>query len=300
MSTTKADIKRIETCYHYPKVVCVTEKNPSRRYYMHGDSDDRYWSITTITSGTMPKNELMGYKIKQIFSGILQHFAPDIEYSNTLSTNYRKFKNYFKRPDYVELDYKGNIGDVFTDVRNSMNKDSESKAELGSLAHDAIARYLQNKDIEDDMNNAPKEVIQSIKNFQSWQANEGKEFIFDPDEVEVTIFHKDAPYAGTADAMAVYTTQDNKFERVIIDWKTGYVGQEAFFQVAALAGAYNSWKADPKNHIKKAFVVQLPRETTGYTIHEVDNIQELYTTFLHAADFFDNLQILRDDSKRRL
>ena len=242
------------------------------------NANEKLWSVTTILDRTASKSSLDNYKKKQMLVALLEEFAPEIPYAATLKSAYGKATG--ERPDYIKFTFDGNLGDVFTRIRNNSENDMKQKGEWGSLAHEIVAEYLQGKNIETKLQEQEQEVKTSVLNFQDWLSNEGKNIHWQPANIEKTVYHPVEKFAGTADAIGI---EDDEY--IVIDWKTGYAGTESKLQIAALAGAWNYH--NPRAKITRGYVVQIPREKEQpYKIFPVNNLEEIYEGFLNAVKLF--------------
>ena len=242
------------------------------------DPMEKLFSVTNILSKTASKPQLDSYKKKQILTAVLEELAPDMLYEATLKSTCSKAKG--QRPDYTKFSFEGNLGDVFTRIRDNSDKDMKQKGEWGTLAHDIVADYLKGDDIEIKKQDQDQEVITAVENFQDWLSNEGKDILWPPHHIEETIYHPVEKYAGTADAIAIEND-----EYIVIDWKTGFVSAESKLQIAALAGAWNYH--NPRAKITRGYVIQIPRDQNKkYQIYSVENLEEVYEGFLNAVKLF--------------
>lgn len=270
--------------------------NNSTRWYQHTNAEfhsptDKLWSVTTILGKTIPKVWLKAYDQKQLIMLLLEGLGIDMPYENTLKATYSKNKD--NRPDRISFSFDGLLGDVLTNVRNNVGADSKQKANWGTQAHDIVAKYLKGEHVEEKLFDVDTPVRNSVRSFQDWHNNEGKSFVVLNNLIEKTVYHKTERFAGTADAILADKETGELF---IVDWKTGFVGNEARYQVAALAAAWNSHYAyEPESKITKGYIIQLPRDDRKYTIHTVKNMESLGTAFISAVTWHEELQNERGD-----
>ena len=247
--------------------------------------NDKLWSVTTILSKLYPKQFLAAYNQKQFTMLFMEALGIDMPYENTLKATYSKAQE-GKRPDYIRFTYDGYLGDTLTHVRNNVGADARQKAAWGTQAHDIIAKYLRGEQVEEILFGVDNPVRNSVRSFQDWHNNEGKDMIVYNNLVEKTIYHPAIRYAGTADAIFA---DKNTGEMSIVDWKTGFVSKEAQYQVAALAAAWNT-HYEEASRITTGYIIELPRDDRSYKIHRVDNLEALGSTFIHAVLWHEELQ----------
>ena len=251
----------------------------------HHSPDDKLWSVTTILSKLYPKQFLTAYNQKQFTMLFMEALGIDMPYENTLKAKYSKYSD-DERPDRIQFTFDGLLGDVLTRVRNGVGGDAKQKAEWGTQAHDIIAKYLKGEQVEEILFDVDDPVRNSVRSFQNWHNNEGKDFQVFSNLVEKTIYHPTVRYAGTADAIFA----DKKTGKMsIVDWKTGFVGKEAEYQVGALASAWNR-QHDEDSYITTGYIIELPRDDRNYKIHPVDRLEELGHAFITASQWHEELQ----------
>lgn len=264
-------------------------KSNSRWYQVnnakHHSPDDKLWSVTTILSQVIPKPFLNAYNQKQFTMLFMEALGIDMPYENTLKTNYSKASE-GKRPDRIRFTFDGLLGDALTYVRNNVGADAKEKAEWGTQAHDIIAKYLKGEGVEELLFDVDDPVRNSVRSFQDWHNNEGKNFQVFSNLVEKTIYHPTVRYAGTADAIF---EDKNTGELSIVDWKTGFVGKDAQYQISALATAWNT-HYEESSRITTGYIIQLPRDDRGYKIHKIDNLEDLGNKFIHAVLWHEEIQ----------
>ena len=213
----------------------------------------RYWSVTTIIGGGLPKPVLVNWAKKFTAEYAVAH----IEELKVL----------------VEGDPKGAIDWL----KGAAYRDRDSKADLGSIVHDASEAHVLGRPYP-PVNEEQQPYMDA---FLAWIEDFQPTF----EAVEAPCFSDTHRYAGTLDAIAVI---DGK--RYLLDYKTGKgVYPEVGLQLAAyrysetFIGLPNGEEA-PTPKVDGCAVVHLRPE--GYSFVPIRADHEVFNAFLFCREVF--------------
>lgn len=245
------------------------------RYYVwrapDGEETERYFSVTTIIDGGIPKPALMGWAVKQTAIYAIEnaellrlHIAKDLVDGKLPAPG----------PDGKQTGE--GCQEAYKLLWNSRWAKSQKAADLGTYIHEAIEAYVLDKPHGD----WPDDAAPYLENAVSFLT----EFGVLVEMVEASIFNRTQKYAGTLDMIATING-----ERWLIDFKTGSgVYPEAALQMAAYAHAEFIGKPDRSEElmprIDHAAVIHLRPD--GYKVIPVKVTEAVFQYFMYAREVF--------------
>lgn len=249
------------------------------RYYTwrapDGSKTERYWSVTTLIGGGVPKPALIGWAAKMTALAAIKNVDKVV----TLLEG-----------EEIEFDEAGKpttpgANAAYKLLTEARFQKSQAAADLGTEIHEAIEAWVLDKPM-------PKwrpEVEPYMEQATDFLLH------FEPlvEMTEASVYNRTQKYAGTLDMIA--TIGD---ERWLIDFKTGSgVYPEAALQMAAYARAEFIGRPDeseePMPKIDHAAVVHL--QPTHYEFIPVSIDDDVFNAFLYCREVF---RWMEDISKR--
>lgn len=279
------------------------------RYYEWRAEDGKFWSVTTIVNGGLPKPVLVNWAKKYVST-----YAVD---------NYKRLGALLEPDDAGFVDKEGAIAWL----KDSPYRDRDRKGALGTLVHDAAEAYILGKPFPEwgpDM--APR--MEQFMRFLDRHAPDYMEGM-----VEAPVYNRAERYAGTLDGICTIgglpcadcqgkglTGQDGrpgivlpaeecrtcrgtgksaKGRRVLIDYKTGKgVYPEVALQLAAYRHAEFIGAPDgseiPMPEVDACVVLHIPDEGE-YQLIEVQADEEVFQAFKYVREVF---RFMEETSKR--
>lgn len=160
---------------------------------------ERYWSVTTIIGGGIPKPALINWAKKFVAEYAVDHF-----------------------PALTALVETGDREGAVSWLEDSPYRDRDRAADIGTQVHAAAEAYRLGR----PMPPWPLEVKLRMDAFVQWLETWKPEF----EQVEAPVFHREQHYAGTLDAIVTVAGQ-----RLVVDYKTSRTGiyPEVALQLAA-------------------------------------------------------------------
>lgn len=247
------------------------------RYYVwrapDGEETERYFRVTTIIDGGIPKPALMGWAVKETALYAIQnldilkvHVAKDLDGNGKLPP----FDEKTRKPTT-----EGCL-EAYKLLWNSRFVGRDKAANLGTKIHEAIEAYVLDKpqpEWPDDIAPYLGNAVQFLKDFE-----------VAVEMTEATVFNRSQRYAGRLDAIATIAGQ-----RWLIDFKTGSgVYPEAALQMAAYAHAEFIGKPDrteePMPAIDRAAIIHL--QPDGFRFIPVRIDRDVFTYFCYAREVF--------------
>lgn len=240
-----------------------------RRWYVWESPDEhvteRYWSVTTIIGGGVPKPALIGWAAKMTALAAIKH--PDKVAALLAGEEITYDSKGVPNSPGANAAYKFLTGYRWTQ--------SNKAADLGTRVHEAFEAYMLDKPMPswpDDIAPYMESAVQFLKDFEVLV-----------EMTEASVFNRTQRYAGTLDAIVTING-----ERWLIDGKTGGVWPEAALQMAAYAHAEFIGRPDkaeePMPKIDRAAVLDLKPD--GYRFVPVDIGEDVYYAFLYAREVF--------------
>lgn len=270
-----------ETKFVRPGMAQVTTANRGRFYLW---KRERYYSVTTIISGGVPKEALIGWAAKMTAIGAIKEHA--------------KVGVLIEGEDLDDPTSWGDDGKPITAGAATAYKllsgyrfESRDKAaNLGTLVHDITEAHVLGKPIPE----APDDAQPYVEAFLAFLDDFEPEF----EAVEAPVFSRAQKYAGTLDAIAVFPTLADhpmyahlgRPPRLIIDYKSGKgVYSEVGLQLAAyrfadtFLGMPDGSEA-PMPEVDGGAVVHLRPD--GYELVPVRCDEEIFNAFLYAREIY--------------
>jgi hypothetical protein len=224
----------------------------NKRYYDW--KGERFWSVTTILSGGVPKPALLPWGIKMVAEGAVEAvrsgaLVPMVEQDADAAVAFLKGLPWAKR---------------------------DRAANLGTEIHEAIEILAQGKPWPD----WPLPIRPHMDHFRAWAEAYAPEWIAS----EASVFSRSQAYAGTLDFIARIGGRT-----VIGDVKTGSgIYPEVAMQLAAYRHAEFIGLPDgteqPMPAVEGAVALHLTAD--GYRLLEVDAGEAAFNAFLYAREVF--------------
>jgi hypothetical protein len=232
----------------------TTQASGKRWYDWRGE---RYWSVTTIIDGGIPKRALINWAANETAA-----FACD------------------NLQDLVPLLERGERDAVYDMLKRSPWRKTKKAADLGTALHEAIEAYVLGKPFPP----WDPEVKPRMESFERFLADWEPEY----EMTEASVFNRTERYAGTLDA--IITGGKLGTRRILNDVKSGKgVYAETALQMAAYRHAEFIGIPDgserPMPDIDGAAVLHLP-EAGGYELVDVRADQEVFQAFLYCREVF--------------
>jgi hypothetical protein len=231
------------------------------RYYVW--KKNRYWSVTTIIGGGLPKPVLVNWAKK---------FTAEYAVEN-LDQLYALAK---KEPAGA-VDW----------LKRAADRSRDTAGNLGSLVHDAAEAYALGQPYPE----WTAEQAPFMESFKAWLADFSPRF----EAVEAPCYSDKHRYAGTLDGICVIDGV-----RYLIDYKTGRTGPwpEAGLQLAAYRYSESfiglpDGSKEPTPPVDACAVVKLRPE--GYEFVPVRADEEVFRAFLYVREVFRFTQELSKD-----
>lgn len=222
----------------------------SKRFYTW--RNEKYWSVTTIINGGLPKPVLVNWAKKFTAEYAVDHF----EAFKTLVDD--------DRDGAVEW------------LKNAAFRDRDKKAELGSAVHAAVEAFELGK----PMPPWPLPIRKHMEHFADFLATYRPKI----HASEASVYHGSERYAGTLDCIASFGKR-----KLLFDVKTGKgVYPEVGLQLAAYRYAEfiglpdGSQRVMPK--VDGCAVLHLTED--GYDFREVDADDHIWRSFLYVREVF--------------
>lgn len=216
--------------------------------------DEKFWSVTTIIGGGVPKPALINWAKKFTAEYAVEH----VEALKVL----------------VKDDPKGAVDWL----KNAAYRDRDQKADLGTQVHNAVEAYILGKPYP----KWPKTIEPRMLGFV--QFLEDYEPVFQM--TEASVYNRTQRYAGTLDGIAEFDRR-----RLILDMKSGKaIYPEVALQLSAYAHAEFIGMPDgseaPLPALDGAAALHLPAEG-GYQFLDVRAIDaDVFNAFLFVREVF--------------
>lgn len=233
-----------------------TTSKSGQRFYTWGQ--DRFWSVTTIIGGGVPKPALLPWGIKSVAEGAVEahqrgSLAPMIEQDPKAAVSFLKGLPYANR---------------------------DRAAKLGTEIHAAAEAAMLGKPTPP----VGPDAAPYMGHFHQWV----EDMSVKVEQSEASVFSRAQAYAGTLDMIAVIGGR-----RLIVDHKTGKgVYPEVALQLAAYRHAEFIGRPDgreePMPAVDGGAVLHLT--PTGYRFLEVECGDHVYKSFLYAKEVFRWMQ----------
>jgi hypothetical protein len=229
----------------------TTAAGSGQRFYIW--RNERYWSVTTIIGGGIPKPALINWAKKFTAEYAVEHFD--------------SFAQLVKDDPEGAIDW----------LKGAAYRDRDKKAELGSHLHEAMEAYVLGKPFP----KWPPLVKPRMLAFEQFL----KDFQPEYEATEASVFNRTERYAGTLDALAVI---DGK--KYLLDMKSGKaVYPEVGLQLAAYRYAEFIGLPDGSEEEMRPVdgCAALHLDANGdYELIEVHADESIFRYFLYVREVF--------------
>lgn len=234
-------------------------------FYTHPHTGERFWSVTTIIGGGVPKPALVPWASKLV----AEHAA----------TSIRKLAHGNDDPMCLHCG-TGNLAELVKHLKGLPNAVRDKRASGGSAMHHYIERYVA----EEVLGDVPFD-DHLVREWAAWE----EEYTPTIQQSELTVINRMHGYAGTLDAIALLPGFDN--HPWLIDWKTGKaIYSDVGLQMAAYRHAEVILTKDgeelPMPEVAGAAVLRIdpdPDAAEPYEFRKIDTGEEIFASFLAAA-----------------
>lgn len=248
----------------------------SKRLYSDPLTGEKFWSVTTIIGGGLPKPALLPWGIKSVAEVAVAKRKTLLAMTSECETG----------GNCTPGDWCSSCDAAVRWLKSAPYQQRDKAADLGTKIHEAAEAYKLGK----PMPPWPDDIAPSMAQFERFLLAFAPTF----EQVEQTVYHRAQRYAGTLDA--ILTLSDGK--RVIVDYKTGKaVYPEVALQLAAYRYAEYMRLPDnteaPVPEVDAAAVLHLLPGSWQFIDVRAD--QEVFTAFLYARETF---RFMEELSKR--
>jgi hypothetical protein len=242
------------------------------RYYEWRAEDGKFWSVTTIVNGGLPKPVLVNWAKKYVATYAVENIS--------------KLNALLDPGETGFVDTEGAIGWL----KESPYRDRDRRGALGTLVHDAAEAYILGKPYPEWGKEMQPRMEQFLRFLEEWQPTYAEGM------VEAPVYNRAERYAGTLDGIC-----DIGGRRVLIDYKTGKgVYPEVALQLAAYRHAEFIGAPDgseiPMPTVDACVVLHIPDEGE-YQLIEVRADDEVFQAFKYVREVF---RFMEETSKRVL
>lgn len=253
--------------------VRTTSKSGQRWYEWKGE---RFWSVTTIIGGGLPKPALINWAKK---------FTAEYACDNIIKLN-----------ALLEPDLDGSVDrDGAVDwLKNAAFRDRDRKADLGTAIHEAIEAHVLGKPTPE----WPLPLRPRMQAFERFLAEYEPEFVPAPVVgqkpelgngvllAEAPVFNREQHYAGTLDGIVTIGGR-----QLVLDVKTSARGiypeiglQLAAYRFAEFVGLPDG-SEQPMPKTDGAVALHLPDDGT-YALREIQADEETFRAFLYVREVY--------------
>lgn len=162
---------------------------------------------------------------------------------------------------------------LFNDARKAHTKTKQNTADIGSMVHDWISRFIRGEKPEMPIN---EQLKSSINNFLDWKEKHGVKFLLS----EQPVYSKKFNYCGTLDFVA--HIDNNLF---LGDIKTSNAIYDEYWVQLAAYGVARS-EEFPEEDYKSQGIIRISRDGS-FEFKTADNSKECFDAFLAARTLFD-------------
>ena len=240
----------------------ATTARSGQRYYTW--RNERYWSVTTIISGGVPKPALINWAKK-----FTAEYACD---------NIKKLNGLLEPDDQGLVDRDGAI----EWLKGAAYRDRDRKADIGTYVHAATEAYVLGKPFPE----WPLPLRPRLLAFERFLA------AYEPiwEATEASVYNRSEHYAGTLDGIATIGRGPHKGRKLIGDTKSGKaIYPEVSLQLSAYRHAEFIGLPDGDEAAMPAtdgaFALHLP-ESGDYEVFNVQADEETFRMFLYCREVF--------------
>jgi hypothetical protein len=239
----------------------------SKRFYDDPLTGERFWSVTTIISGGLPKPALLPWGIKSVAEVAVAKRRTLIAMTSECE------RDGACTPD----NWCSSCDAAVRWLKSAPYQKRDKAADAGTRIHEAAEAYKLGK----PMPPWPEDIAPSMAQYERWLRAFGPTF----EQTEQTVYSRTQRYAGTLDA--IVTLSDGR--RLLIDYKTGKsVYPEVGLQLAAYR--YADYMRLPDNsdapvpEVDGAAVLHLLPDSWQFI--EVRADREVFESFLYVRECF--------------
>lgn len=221
--------------------------------------NEKYWSVTTILSGGIPKPALLPWGIKSVATAAVEMCD-----------------------QVAELCKNGRGDEAIALLKAAPYAQRDRAANLGTSVHAAVEAYVLGQPQPD----WPEDIAPRMQAFEEFLVD------YEPtyEMTEASVYNRAESYAGTLDAILTLGRGPHAGRSFILDVKTGKgVYPEVALQLAAYRRAEFIGLPDggeaPMPEVDGACCLHIP-ETGGYELVDVDTGPEVFKSFLYAREVF--------------
>jgi hypothetical protein len=230
----------------------ATTSRAGQRFYTW--RNERYFSVTTIINGGVPKPALINWAKKFTAEYAVEHF------------------------DAFAMLVKDDPDGAIEWLKGAAYRDRDRKAELGTELHTATEAYVLGK----PMPPWSLPIRPVMKNFEAFLADYKPNYL----ATEASVFNRSERYAGTLDAIAEIDGR-----RYLIDVKSGkgiyseIALQLAGYRFAEFIGLPDG-SEEPMHEVDACAALHLPADGRGYELTDVRADEDVFKTFLYIRECF--------------
>lgn len=279
-----------ETKFVRPGMSRVTSANNGRFYVWNRE---RFYSVTTILSGGLPKEALIGWAAKMTAIGAIR------EHSKIATLlDGEDLANPSNWDDETGKPITAGAATAYKLLWGYRFETRDKAANLGTLVHDIAEAHVLGKPIPE----APEEAEPYVESLLRFLEDFQPEF----EAVEAPVFSRKERYAGTLDAIATFPTLADhpdyahlgRAPRLLLDYKSGKgVYPEVGLQLAAYRYAETflgmpDGSEAPVPEVDGGAVIHLRPD--GYELVPVRCDAEMFRMFLYVRECFRFAKELSD------
>lgn len=237
-----------------------------KRLYDDPLTGEKFWSVTTIIGGGLPKPALLPWGIKSVAEVAVAKRKTLIAMTSECEGG-----------DCSPGNWCSSCDAAVRWLKSSPYQQRDKAADLGTKIHEAAEAYKLGKPAPP----WPEDIAPTMAQYEKWLLAFAPTF----DQVEQTVYNRTQRYAGTLDA--IVTLSDGR--RLLIDYKTGKsVYPEVGLQLAAYRYAEYMRLPDnseaPVPEVDGAAVLHLLPDSWQFI--EVRADEDVFAAFLYARETF--------------
>lgn len=238
-----------------------------KRLYDDPLTGEKFWSVTTIIGGGLPKPALLPWGIKAVAEVAVAKRRTLMAMTSECET----------QGACTAANWCASCDAAVRWLKSAPYQQRDKAADLGTRIHEAAEAYKLGKPAPP----WPDDIAPTMTQYERWLLAFAPTF----EQVEQTVYNRSQRYAGTLDA--IVTLSDGK--RLLIDYKTGKaIYPEVGLQLAAYRYAEYMRLPDlseaPVPEVDGAAVLHLTPESWQFI--EVRADADVFAAFLYARETF--------------
>jgi len=170
---------------------------------------------------------------------------------------------------------------LFTSARKAHMIRKQETADIGSMVHEWISKYIKGEKPEMPIN---QQLQDSVNNFLAWKKEHGVEFILS----EQPVYSQKYKYCGTLDFVA---RMDGELFLGDIKTSTG-IYDEYWIQLSSYGVARQ--EEFPKEAYKHQGIIRISRDGS-FEFKTANNIDKCFAAFLHAKGLWEWQQFMKNE-----